>query len=149
MKKKKPAKKWNGQPFLIGRYQLGWRMVNLYAEPNDTGAWFNLCRDGQDAQIHCGMDYHGAVWAFGVLCHEVWEMAMDDAGCAYKPKAFEEGASDVVSFFFNHNQHTEITARASFFIWSCFDEFVAAHKFCRHHRKEQKRTALAQKRRKG
>src|SRR4051812_12512056 len=59
------------QPFLIGRYQLGWRMVNLYAMPDAIGGHFNLCRDKTDAEIHVGMDYSSSAYPFGVLCHEV------------------------------------------------------------------------------
>lgn len=131
--------KKDAKEFLIGRYQLGWRMVNLYAMPNLTGGWYNMCLDGREAEIHVGMDYSDPAEAFAVLCHEVWEMAMNEAGCAFKPQAFIENASDICRFFFNHNQHTEITARASFFTFMCFDAFKAAHAQCRKEPKKARK----------
>lgn len=133
MKKSKRARKqkseWNGQPFLIGRYQLGYRMVSLWAEPGTSGGWFNLCKNQDEAQIHVCMEYKDLGYAFQVLSHEVWEMACDDERVIMEPKnAFVESASDCVWFFYNHNQHTEITARASYFILSCVDDFRAAFK---------------------
>jgi len=116
--------------FLIGRYQLGWRMVNLYADPLGAGAWFNLCRNQQDAQIHVGMDYNNVEHPFANLCHEVYEMSADDAGCLFKPKAFEEGASDLVRFFMDHNEFTEVSSKASYFIWQCAEDFKKAFKKC-------------------
>lgn len=126
------------KPFLIGRYQLGWRMVNLYAQPHEKGAYFNLCYRGKDAYIHVGMDHRDCAEAFGCLCHEVWEMIMDELTCCFRPKAFQENASDVFHFFFNHNQHTEISARASYFIFNAFNDFKKAHLLCEKHRKKVK-----------
>lgn len=127
--KRKPKAKWDGQPFLIGRYQLGFRMVSLWAETTNGGGWFNLCKDQAEAQIHVGMDYKDLGFAFQVLCHEVWEMACDEKGCVFEPKsAFVSSASDCVWFAYNHSQHTEICAHASFFLLSCVDDFRAAYR---------------------
>lgn len=126
------------KPFLIGRYQLGWRMVNLWAEPELLGGNFNLCRNRQDAQIHIGMDHRDPAEVFAVLCHEVWEMVMDELCCALTPKAFEPNASDTYQFHFNHNQHTEISSRASYFVWQCMDDFKKAHAKCRKAKKRNR-----------
>lgn len=115
------------KPFKIGTYQLGWRMVELWAQPGETGATFNLCCHQKIATIKCGMNYKDPAEAFACLCHEVWEMAMDELMCCYRPKAFVEHASDTYHFSFDHNQHTEISARASYFIYTCFDDFKKAH----------------------
>lgn len=109
-------------------------MVSLFAEPELIGANFNLCRRGAEAQIHVGMDYGDPAEAFGILCHEVWEMAMEDNASSFKPNAFIEDASDCRWFFFNHNQHTEISARASYFIWECMEDFKKAHSLCLNHK---------------
>jgi hypothetical protein len=124
------------KPFLIGRYQLGWRMVNLYGVPKLAGANFNLCRDRDDSFIECGLDCRDPAEALGWLCHEAWEMTMEDMVCCYRPKSFNENASDTYHFFFDHNQHTEICSRASFFLWQCWDDFKRAHR--KAHRKARK-----------
>jgi hypothetical protein len=117
--------------FLIGRYQLGWRMVNVYADPNLLGGHFNLCRHGAEPQITIGMDHRSADESYGVLVHETLEMLMDDMGCAFIPKVFETNASDTYRFMFNHNQHTEISSRAAHFFWQCWNEFNKAFDLCR------------------
>lgn len=121
--------------FKIGRFQLGWRMVDLWAEPHATGAWFNLCQNRQDAQIHLGMSMTDPAEVHGVLLHEVFEMCLDDLGHAYKPKAFCDGASDIYRFFFDHNQFTEVAARSAFFMFTCHDAFLKAH--AKVHRKRK------------
>lgn len=113
--------------YQIGRYQLGWRMVNLYVMPDRTGAWFNLCRNKREAEIHCGLDCHDPAEAFAWLCHEVLEMAMDDERCAFRPKAFVDSASDLYRFVMDHNEFTEVAAKASFFIYVCMADFKKAH----------------------
>lgn len=136
---KKP-KKWNGEAFLIGRYQLGFRMVNLWAEPGTGGAWLNMCRDGQEAQIHVHMEDDDPSYSFGHLCHEVWEMTIDELHCEFrKTNAFMSTASDTVHFFYDHNQHTEICCRASYFIWKCLDDFKAAHRHFKQFRAKKKK----------
>lgn len=144
---KKKAEQWSGQPFLIGRYQLGYRMVNLWAEPGAGGAWLNMCKNGEEAQIHVHMeDSKDPAYVFSHLCHEVWEMAIDELHCEFrKTNAFMDTASDTIHFFYDHNQHTEITCRASFFVWSCIEDFKAAHRKFQQLRGAEKRT-LAKKR---
>lgn len=140
--KKKPAtnKKWNGEPFIIGRYQLGYRMVTLWAEPGTGGAWLNLCRNKEEAQIHVHMEDRDPAYSFAHLCHEVWEMTIDEMHCEYrKTNAFMDTTSDVVHFFYNHNEHTEISSRASFFIWCCIEDFKAAHRKFKQLRASQKK----------
>lgn len=123
---KKTSNKFITKKTLVGRYQLGWRMVNLYINPQATGASFNICLNEQDAFIIVGYDpqyYQSFVW----LCHEVFEMAADDEKCVFRPKAFEDGASDVVHIFMNHNQYTEVAAKSGYFIAKCQNDFNKAH----------------------
>ena len=115
--------------FLIGRYQLGFRMVSLWAESGRSGGWFNLCKDQAEVQIHVCIDYKDEGYAWQVLCHEVFEMAADEMKCVFEPKnAFVGTASDCCFFFYDHNQHTEIVARASYFILSCIDDWKKAYR---------------------
>jgi hypothetical protein len=150
---KKKQEEWNGQAFIIGRYQLGYRMVTLWAEPGTGGAWLNLCKNKEEAQIHVHMQDRDPAYSFGHLCHEIWEMATDELHCLFrKTNAFMDSASDTVHFHFDHNQHTEINCRASYFVWQCMEDFKAAHrKFAEHAKKALKaapRTTVAKKRRK-
>lgn len=144
---KKKAEQWNGQPFLIGRYQLGYRMVSLWAEPGTGGAWLNMCKDGQEAQIHVHMEDRDPAYTFGHLCHEIWEMAIVELHCAFrKTNAFMDTASDTIHFLYDHNQHTEISCRASYFVWKCIEDFRAAHKKFKNLRKAAPRKPIAKKR---
>jgi hypothetical protein len=143
--KKKPTPKKKKQKqvkplktFLVGRYQLGWRMVRVYASPEERGGHFNLCRNSEEPQITVGMDQRYAEDAFGVLMHEALEMLMDDMGCAFIPKVFETNASDTYRFMFNHNQHTEICARAAHFFWQVWNDFNGAIKVCQKHKAKMK-----------
>lgn len=144
----KKGEKWAGQPFLIGRYQLGYRVVNLWAEPGKGGAWFNLCKGGtEEAQIHVHMEDEDPAYAFSHLCHEIWEMALDDQHAVFhKSNAFMDSASDACHFFYDHNQHTEVSCRASFFVWKCMEAFKAAHAKFKEHREAAEKQTLAKKR---
>ncbi len=124
--------------FKIGTYQLGWRWVDLYADPKGIGGGcFSTFPDEHEhARITVGMDFDDEAHVFAVLCHEVWELAINEQMCSYTPRAFEQNASDIHVFFFDHNQHTEICSKAGFFIWKCIDDFKAAFKKCADNRKQ-------------
>lgn len=131
-------KQWNGQDFLIGEYQLGYRMVDLWAIPNNEGGSCNLCMGNNKSWIKVGMDYDHFDRPYMVLFHEVMELCMIDLGVSYKPLAFEPDVSDVRHFMYNHNQHTEIASRTSWFIMKCNSDFHAAFKTVSKWRKSNK-----------
>lgn len=115
--------------FKIGRYQLGYRMVNLWAMPDESGGWYSMCGSGEESQIRVGMNYTSDDKPFAILMHEVIEMCADDLNALYKPtNCFEDGASDSRFFHYNHNQHTEIASRVAWFIQSSMEDFKKAYR---------------------
>lgn len=113
---------------LLGKYQLGYRMVEVYINPESYGGWFNLCLSKQNPQIHLGLKESNFGVFMGLVCHEAWEMAAQDMRLVYKPLSFEEAASDCVSFAYNHNQHTEVCSKVGWFIYCIYEDLKKAHK---------------------
>lgn len=122
MKKRKKEKARVKFPLKIGRYQLGYRMVNLYADTGSNGN-FALCKNNKEATIHVGFDAANEVDAFNVLCHETFELASADKDATFRADGFMDFASDSVWIICNHNQFTEIVARAAYFIWVSYKDF--------------------------
>lgn len=85
------------------------------------------------------MSYDHFDRSYMVLFHEVLEMIMMDMGVSFKPMSFEPNVSDVRNFMYNHNQHTEIASRASWFIMKCDQDFKAAFKQAQKWRKKLKK----------
>lgn len=131
-------KEWDGEEFLIGNYQLGYRMVDLYAMPDKLGGHYNLCYDGKHPFMKIGMDYDDVRISHSVLTHEVMEMTMADMDCSFKSMGFEGNASDCRWFFMNHNNFTEIASRSSWFLFNAHADFLAAFKKVSQWKKKQR-----------
>lgn len=107
----------------VGKFQLGWHMVNLYVMPYERGGMFNVNKDGHsEPEMHIGINEKdlGRIWT--TLAHEAMEFAIGQVDCSYAPRnAFEPDVSDVPLFVFNHNQFTEIAARSGLFLYNVKD----------------------------
>ena len=126
------------EPFKIGTYQLGWRWVDVYAEPGHTGGWFYFMPDGGQShtRIRVGFDYSDIDDSFCILVHEAMEALIDDAGCRMRPTSnFCRNASDLYRFAFDHNQMTDIAAKLGCFLWSIRKDFEAAFELVQETRK--------------
>lgn len=142
-KKKAKTEQWNGQKFSIGRYQLGFRMVEVFILPEGFGGSFSLCPKKGDSLMEIGMAYDYRSESYGVLLHEAMEAALTDAECSFKPNAFEQDASDIRRFFFDHNQFTEAIARTNWFLCQLREDFDAAWKKVAKWSNEKERAAKA------
>lgn len=112
--------------YKIGEYQLGWRMVDLFVMPFETGGWFNCCHNGSPAQMHIGLNYDAMYKVHQVVVHEAHELAMCDQGCSFKRNdAYVDNASDCYQFIMDHNQFTEVCARAGFFLYNTLNPLTA------------------------
>jgi len=131
-------KKWNGEDFLVGKYQLGYMMVDVWAMSGEGGGRFNLCCDDKHPFMYVSLGYPAYCDAHAVLCHEAMEAVLTDMGLSYKPLCFVENASDVRHFMFNHNQFSEVASRVSYFLLKCHDDMLAAHKIVQKWKKKQK-----------
>ena len=131
MKKHHPKTK-----FKIGTYQLGYRWVDLFADPTAEGARFNSMPDGKrHASITVGMGYTSSGRPWGHLIHEVVEFALSEIrGRFVYSDVFDDRATDTVVFHFDHNQLNELAARVGWFAQKCLRDFEKAYRRC--HRKQ-------------
>lgn len=117
------------EPFLIGTYQLGYRWVNVFAEPESCSGsftWHPNNNTSDHSEIRVGMAGKGDE-PYAVLLHEVIEATCADLGTRFrKTSVYVESASDAYQFFFCHSQFTEIAARTAWFLWQINQDFKAA-----------------------
>lgn len=132
MRKKEPKskqKKITETKILVGRYYLGFRVVDLYIDPNKKyGAEFCLCPvEKENPYIIVGKDKN-LTSAYCNLTHEVFEACMSDMGVIFvKSDLFEPGKSDGAYFFFRHEEYTEIASKAGYFLLMCSEPFKKAY----------------------
>lgn len=114
---------------LIGEYMMGYRNVELYAVSDDTGGNFVLSPDKGVSTMEVGLDHDHWHEVFNVLLHESLEMAMCDVGARFRPNpCFATCASDTYKFMLDHNQFTEATYRASYFVCASHNALARAHR---------------------
>ena len=129
----------------VGIYMLGFAWVELWVDPNSYDENFQWSpSNGTDSQlpkapsrITVGVkDSH--LWAaYAILCHEVMEAAMCDLGLRFKPTGrFQQSASDLYVFNFNHGQFTEAAARLGSYLCDCRRDFENSFNQC--HKKGSK-----------
>lgn len=125
----------------IGTYQLGYRWVDLYYDPETTGGNFTWVPKGKShSEMVIGFNYGYSDKPYGTLFHEALEAAAADVNGRFNREGFDGDASDVVVFMFDHNQHSEISARVSYFIKQCHEDFFKAWKAHRHSLKKKTST---------
>jgi hypothetical protein len=117
--------------FHVGTYQLGYRYVDLYLEPDSLGGSFQLNSGDPAKQRHAtmtlGADHDCMSDLMEVAAHETFEAACQELGCRFKPcTVYVANASDVYYFHLDHNQMSEITARVGNFLWQIGPDLQAA-----------------------
>lgn len=122
MKKKLP------EEIHLGKCQLGWRSIDLYALPHALGGSFQCMPEiGVDSIMKIGMNYEAWSDVVEVIIHEVHEFNMCDLGLAFRPQNhYSQTCSDGVMFHFDHNQHTEACARTGYFIANYYNRLHKA-----------------------
>lgn len=95
----------------VGTYQLGFRMVRLYADFSTANGCVMVCPDDHGLpQISVGCD---APWdeVIGTFLHEAYELTLIDLQTRYKQRpSWSEESSDFM-FFLSHNQLSEACER--------------------------------------
>lgn len=104
----------------VGKFQLGWRSIDLYVQPYESGGWFQTVPgDGKDAVMRIGLDHKCWEDCLEILIHEAHEFNLADLGCCYRPAShYAQNCSDGVIFNYDHNLHTESCARTAYFLAS-------------------------------
>lgn len=101
----------------VGQYMLGYRNVDLWANPESTGGNFVLLPTEGVSTMEVGtkLDYWHEI--LNILAHEAFEFSLGEVNARYRPNpCFADCASDTYRFMFDHNQFTEAVYRASYFI---------------------------------
>lgn len=112
----------------LGRWQLGWRYVNVFVKPKEIGASFNFCLEGEEAQMSIGLQYDDFRRVVDSLMHETMEMSMVEQGCSFtRTDAWERNVTDAYTFHMNHSQFTEATTRASWFMCNVMEDLRKAY----------------------
>jgi hypothetical protein len=121
------------EPFQIGTYQLGWRWVDVWVDPELVGGNFEARFGAADIpecprpKMVIGLARLDLHQIFEVATHEAIEFVACYLGCRMRPTwAYEEYASDCYFFAFDHSKLTEIAARAGNFLCSIHDDLKAA-----------------------
>ena len=133
------------EEFRVGIYMLGFAWAELWVDPtSDSGyfSWNPSCERAPELpklhpKIMVGIkDSH--LWAaYAILCHEVMEAAMCDRGLRFvRTGIFQQGASDLYVFNFNHNEFTEVAACTGSYLCDCRSDFDKAFNRC--HKKGKK-----------
>lgn len=100
---------------LVGRYQLGYRPVSLYAVPGDINGSVKLAGETGTTEIYVGVDDQ---WpeTLSTLLHEVYECVLIDLNTRFKKQpSFSFDTSDY-TFFMTHNELSEAHERVAYFL---------------------------------
>lgn len=122
---------------------MGYRNVDLYADPESCGGNFVLSPKDGAATMDVGTKFDNWFEVLQVLLHEVMEMAFCEVSGRFRPNpAFADCASDTYRFMFDHNQFTEAGHRAAYFIAKSQNDLA------RHHRKHKAARLKAERKKK-
>lgn len=100
----------------VGQYMLGYRNVDLWADPGCIGGHFKLAPMEGVAEVEVGTKYDHWSEVLNVLFHECMEFALCEVGARFKLEPSFMSGHDGYRFIFTHDQFTEATSRASYFI---------------------------------
>lgn len=117
-------------PLKIGTYQLGWRWVDVFADPTSFGGTFKMIdhqNEGEHAKITVGFKDDKISDAMEVLTHEALEFLLGEHNYQFHPtRSYAPYATDAYHFMFDHNGLTEVAAKLGCFLWNIHDVFKAA-----------------------
>lgn len=99
---------------VIGKIQIGLGAYDVVADPNSDGGWFRIHRPGRTGCVCVGVDAGCFAQVLAVFLHEVQEATMVGMRLGLSPD-FDRSPSngDCRVFHLNHEQFTEVVARAA------------------------------------
>lgn len=112
----------------VGQYMLGYRNVDLYADSECTGGFFKLAPMEGVANIQVGTKYDHWHELLNVLLHETMEFALCEVGCRFKLEPSFIDGHDGYKFMFTHDQFTEATSRAAYFVCKSQNALARVHR---------------------
>lgn len=121
--------KLKNRPFKLGTYQLGFQWVDLWVDPTNRDGAFEFHPDRKSfCTVTVGIRSDGYAEVLGTLMHELLEATACDLGARYKRSGMFTESSDCYYFQMNHNDFTELCARAAYFISMCQVDLMTVHK---------------------
>jgi hypothetical protein len=99
--------------------------VELFAIAGDSGGSFSCA--GPAAVITVGIGYESWWRVVNVLLHEAAEMAAMEMGTRFSMEPDYSGGSDTWRFFMDHNQFSEVIARAANFAAACLPDLARVY----------------------
>lgn len=110
----------------IGQYNCGGRMVDLIGVLGQLGGSVEFNKPVPEVRVGLGGDHWGMV--VSVLLHEAQELTACDLRLRFRAACDWQVASDSYFFHFDHNQFSEVCARAGYFISQCLPALSKAYK---------------------
>jgi hypothetical protein len=112
---------------LVGTYRNGGRNVRLFWRRGEGGS-FIVAPTKRLPEITVGID--GQFWedVVGWLIHEAAEMAAYDLSCRWTPSPDFSYESSGYLFVMNHNQFSDVLARAAMFISKALPDLAKIYK---------------------
>ena len=113
---------------LVGVYHCGGRNVKLFWRRGEGGEFVVAPSKGGIPEITVGID--GDFWADVVawLMHEAAEMAAYDLSCRWTPSPDFSYESSGYLFVMNHNQFSDVLARAAMLISKALPDLATIYK---------------------
>jgi len=113
----------SGLKVRVGKYQLGWRWVEVFLSPKSENGSGQFCPTGSDVtELVIGLS-DGPQVAVAILLHEAMEAVLWDLDCSYRLSSNWAVGSGLYSFHMTHAQYSEATDRVGFFLAKCLPEF--------------------------
>jgi hypothetical protein len=131
--------------FLVGEYQLGYRPVRVYADPDDNGGRVEFIpKDKQATKIVIGCD---DTWpeTFSVLLHEAYECVLSEAGFRYRASPTYSSAASEFLFILSHNQLDEAHTRVAYFLDDVIKPLRLVYDDIQEKKKKQREKAIKKK----
>lgn len=123
----------------LGEYQLGLNTVHVYTDSESScGSFTTFGRDNQH-ELTIGLNKRGA-WGdvIGITLHELVEHEAVCMGLRFTKDPDFAGGSDGAWFHMNHEQFSEVIARAGIALSNIIPDLAAAYrKHTRPHRKKK------------
>lgn len=121
-------KKLPQKSFKLGSYPIGFNYVDLWLDPHLWGGSFSWAREvGGNTKMVIGIADEKYGNTLAVTMHEAVEMCAVEMGLRFTPSDGEIEASDCYRFIMDHNQFSEVLARAAQFICAIQPDLMTYH----------------------
>lgn len=121
----------------VGAYQLCYRPVELFVDTSSSGGSGDFVPGEPGEKVRClsriVVGVKGVrLWsAWGMLVHEVVEMALCDHRASYSTSGVFHKSTEERSFFFDHRTFTRVCDEAGNYLFECKADFDRAYRKAR------------------